>query len=125
MATLSDKEQEYLRGQRLAHLATVGSTGAPHVVPLGFRLAEDGSAIEVSGRGFGKTKKYRDMKANPKVAIVVDDVASVNPWKPRGIEIRGTAELQAPGGGPVSPDEPWARIKPDRIVSWGIDVTTA
>lgn len=90
------------------------------MVPLRFRVAADGAAIEVGGRGFGRTKKYRDMKANPKVAIVVDDIASTDPWTPRGIEIRGIAEPQPPGAGPVGSDDPWARIMPDRIVSWGI-----
>ena len=60
------------------------------------------------------------MKAKPMVAIVVDDVASTDCWKPRGIEVRGIAELQPPGNGPVGPDDPWARIAPDRIVTWGI-----
>ena len=120
MAAFTESQLEYLRSQRLAHLATADAKGAPHVVPLRFRVAADSTAIEVGGRAFGGTKKYRDMKANPKVAIGVDDVASTNPWKPRGIEIRGTAELQPPGAGPAGPDDPWARIAPDRIVAWGI-----
>lgn len=120
MATLSEAELEYLRSQRLAHLATADTKGAPHVVPLRFRVAADGAAIEVGGHGFGGTKKYRDMKANPRVALVVDDVASTDPWRPRGIEIRGTAELQAPGAGPAGADDPWARITPERIVTWGL-----
>ena len=121
MATFTQKQLEYLRSQLLARLATADSKGAPHVVPLRFRVATDGASIEVGGRAFGRSKKYRDMKANPRVAIVVDDIASLDPYRPRGIEIRGAAELQAPGGGPAGPDEPWARITPGRIVSWGID----
>ena len=35
------------------------------MVPLRFRVATDGAAIEFGGRGFGCTKKYRAMKANP------------------------------------------------------------
>lgn len=121
MAAFTEKELEYLRSQRLARLATSDSRGAPHVVPLGFRVSNDGGAIEVGGRSFGTTKKFRDMQANPRVAIVIDDLASVTPWKPRGIEVRGTAVLQDGGGGPVPSDEPWARITPERIVSWGIN----
>src|SRR6266581_2024231 len=93
-------------------------------LPLRTATPADGAAIEVGGRNFGKTKKYRDIRANPKVAIVIDDLASVTPWTPRGIEVRGTAVLQAGGvggGGPVASDEPWARITPERIVSWGIN----
>ena len=124
MATFSDKEFEYLRGQRLARLATADAKGAPHVVPVGFRLSDDGAVIEVGGHNFAKSKKYRDLKANPRVAIVIDDLASVDPWAPRGLEVRGTAELQDSGGVERFGrgwDEAWVRIVPERVVSWGID----
>jgi len=65
MAAFTQRQLEYLRSQRLAHLATADAKGAPHVVPLRFRVATDGAAIEFGGRGFGCTKKYRAMKANP------------------------------------------------------------
>jgi len=126
MATFTEKELEYLRSQRLARLATADLHGAPHVVPLGFRVAEDGAAIEVGGRSFGGSMKYRNIKSNPQVAIVVDDVASVDPWTPRGIEVRGRAQLHEGDGrgvGPGASDLPWARIIPERVVSWGIDAS--
>ena len=58
---------------------------------------------------------------HPRVAIVSDDLASLTPWTPHGIEVRGTAVLQDEGGGPAPSDQLWARIAPERIVSWGID----
>ena len=120
----SQKELDYLQGQRLGRLATVNEVGAPHVVPVGFRVSPDGTAIEVGGHGLGRSKKYRDLKGNPKVAIVIDDLASVNPWSPRGIEVRGTAELHESGGTEKFGrgwDEAWVRIVPQRINSWGIE----
>jgi pyridoxamine 5'-phosphate oxidase family protein len=123
-ATFTEKELEYLRGQRLARLATVSTKGAPHVVPVGFRVSHDGESIEVGGHGIGRSKKYRDLSANPKVAVVIDDLASVNPWTPRGIEVRGTAELHESGGTERFGrgwDEAWIRIVPRRVVSWGIE----
>jgi pyridoxamine 5'-phosphate oxidase family protein len=90
-------------------------------MPVTFRVSADAAAIEVGGRAFGKTKKYRDIRANPKVAIVIDDLASVTPWSPRGIEVRGTAVVQEGEGGPVASGEPWIRITAERIVAWGID----
>ncbi len=124
MATFTDKELEYLESQRLARLATADSNNAPHVVPVGFRLAEDGTAIDVGGGNLAKSKKYRDLKANPKVAIVIDDLASTDPWTPRGIEVRGTAELHDTGG-PEKLGEgwgnAWVRIVPERVMSWGIE----
>ena len=52
----------------------------------------------------------------------MDDMVSVDPWRPRGIEVRGEAEVLSSGGevlGPgFAPD--MFRILPRRIVSWGI-----
>jgi len=123
MSHFSEKETEYLQGQRLGRLATIGSDGAPHVVPVGFRLGADGEAIEVGGHGMGASKKWRDLQTNPRIALVVDDLQSVNPWTPRGIEVRGRAELHSEGGEKLGPgwDAAWIRIVPTRIVSWGIE----
>lgn len=38
MSPFTDKENEYLRGQPRGRMATTGSNGAPHIVPVGFRL---------------------------------------------------------------------------------------
>jgi pyridoxamine 5'-phosphate oxidase family protein len=123
MSAFTEKESEYLRGQRLGRLATVGAGGSPHVVPVGFRLDPEGQAVEIGGHGLSGSKKWRDLQANPRIAFVVDDLASVNPWTPRGIEIRGRAELHPEGGEKFGPgwDSAWIRILPERIVSWGIN----
>ena len=57
-----------------------------------------------------------------RLAFVVDDLESVNPWTPRGIEVRGLAELHDEGGESFGSgwDRAWIRILPQRIVSWGI-----
>lgn len=123
MSHFTEKEIEYLRSQRLGRVATVGSDGAPHVVPVGFRLAADENAIEVGGHGLSGSKKWRDLHDNPRIAIVIDDLVSTQPWTPRGIEIRGRAELHDEGGEKFGPgwDKAWMRIVPERIVSWGIE----
>ena len=56
MRTFTDKELEYVREQLLARLATVNAQGAPHVVPVGFRVSEDRDAIEVGGHRFAGSK---------------------------------------------------------------------
>ena len=125
MATFTEKELEYLNGQELARLATVGANNEPHVVPVGFRVADDASAIDVGGLDLANSKKYRDLQANPRVAIVIDDLASTDPWSPRGVEVRGTAELHDAGGaerfGIASMDGAWIRIVPQRVASWGLE----
>lgn len=112
MSAFTERELAYLQGERrLARLATVGADGTPHVAPVGWRLADDG-AIEVEGISLDRTKKYRDIRATGRAAIVVDDV--LPPWQPRGVEVRGRAEALA---GP----RPLIRIHPERVVSWGIE----
>src|SRR5690349_3324048 len=85
MGSFTEKEIRYLRGQRLGRLATVGADGTPHVMPVGFHVSDDLEVIEIGGHGLSRSKKWRDLQANPRVAFVVDDLAGVNPWTPRGI----------------------------------------
>jgi pyridoxamine 5'-phosphate oxidase family protein len=119
-------EIAYLQSQRLARIATVGPKGQPHVVPLAFRYNPDTDTIDVGGHDFAQRKKWRDVQKNSKVAIVIDDIASVQPWKVRGIEVRGTAEILMDGGQEIIPgfDPEMFRITPKRVVSWGINVET-
>ena len=121
----SEREIGYLTGQRLGRLATVTPDGRAHVVPTGFRLDDQRSAIEISGHNLsGRRPLYlRNIETNPWVAFVVDDLASVKPWTPRGVTIRGRAEIHAQGGQRLGPgfDSLLIRITPTRITSWGID----
>ena len=125
MSAFTDAEIAYLSGQRLGRLATVGPNGEPHVVPVGFRYNPEHDTIDIGGHDFAKHKKFADVRANPKVAFVVDDLASVSPWRPRGIEIRGHAEVLMSGGETFGRgyDPEIFRIRPRRIVSWGIEAT--
>lgn len=60
------------------------------------------------------SKKFRDVARSGRAAIVIDDLASTDPWRPRGTEIRGHAEA-------ITDPEPLIRIHPGRIVSWGLE----
>lgn len=123
MSTFTGKEIEYLRGQRLGRLATAGRDGSPHVVPVGFRLGPADEAIEIGGHAVKGSKKWRDLKSNPRVAFVIDDLEQIDPWTPRGLEVRGRAELHEEGGERFGPGwgAAWIRILPQRISSWGIE----
>jgi pyridoxamine 5'-phosphate oxidase family protein len=124
MSVFTSAEIGYLQSQRLGRLATVGLEGQPHVVPVAYRYNPDLDSIDIGGHGgFAKRKKFRDVRRNSRVAFVVDDVASVQPWMPRGIEIRGEAEVLESGGQEILPgfDPEMFRIRPRRIISWGID----
>jgi len=113
MGMFTEAELTYLRTERLlGRLATVGPDGTPHVTPVGWRLGPDESVIEITGRNFEATKKFRDVARTHRAAIVIDDVQP--PWRPRGIEIRGRAEA-------IDHPEPLIRIHPERVVTWGVD----
>ena len=123
MSVFTDEERDYLSsGVRLGRLATVGSDGMPHVVPTAYRYNQDQGTIDVGGHDFTKRKKYRDVLRHPKVAFVVDDIASVSPWRVRGVEVRGEAEVLDSGSNELGPgfDPEMFRITPQRIVSWGL-----
>jgi len=98
----TQKEIEYLKSQRLARIATASSTQQegsvqPDVVPVGFDF--DGEYLYVGGMNFLKSTKFRNVLKNNKVAIVVDDLKSIDPWDPRGIRIYGTADIVTRQGG--------------------------
>jgi pyridoxamine 5'-phosphate oxidase family protein len=123
MSVFSPAEIEYLESQRLARIATAGRDCQPHVVPVAYRYNPETDTIDVGGHDFAQRKKYRDVRRNPRVAIVIDDLASINPWRPRMIEIRGEAAVLPTGGEAIGRgfDPPMFRIRPKRIISLGIE----
>src|SRR2546430_15674347 len=122
MSAFTPAEIAYLRGHLLGRLATVGPNGQPHVVPVAFRYSGETDAIDIGGYDFAKRKKYRDGRGKPRGALVIDDVPSVNPWRARGIEIRGVAEILGTGGGRLIPGfaPQKFRLRPRRVVSRGV-----
>jgi pyridoxamine 5'-phosphate oxidase family protein len=112
----------YLSSQRLGRLATVDAHGAPQNSPVGFHYNADLGTIDIGGRNMGATRKFRNLAANPKVAFVVDDIASLQPWRVRCVEIRGHAEAlrdQVPYMTGMSAEI--IRIYPERVISFGLE----
>ena len=124
MSAFTAAEIAYLQSQRLGRLATANAAGQPHVVPVAFRYNPDEDAIDVGGYNFAARKKYRDVQQNDRVAFVVDDLASVDPWRPRMLEVRGRAEILASGGDQIMPGfaPEMFRVRPRRVVSYGVDL---
>lgn len=112
MATFSDAERDFLVTQRLlGRLATVDGDGNPHVTPVGWSFDAEQGTVEITGRDFAATKKFRDVQRTGRAAIVIDDV--LPPWHPRGIELRGRANT-------LLDPAPAIRIHIDRVISWGL-----
>jgi len=115
MSVFNEAELRYLIGGRqLGRIATVGADGTPHVVPVGWIYNAASETIDISGIDLERSKKFRDVARSGRAAIVIDDLESVDPWRPRGVEVRGGAEA-------IALPTPLIRIHPERIVSWGLE----
>jgi pyridoxamine 5'-phosphate oxidase family protein len=115
MSVFTEAERGYLAGGRqLGRIATVGADGTPHVVPVAFLYNAVRDTIDIGGSALEDTKKFLDVQRTGRVAIVIDDLQSTDPWRPRGSEGRGRGEA-------IAMPTPLIRIHPERIVSWGID----
>jgi len=83
----TDAELDYLAGQRLGRVATAQPNGTLQVSPVGFRYNSRTDTIDIAGHGMARSRKFRNVADNGRVAFVVDDLASVQPWRPRFLEI--------------------------------------
>jgi pyridoxamine 5'-phosphate oxidase family protein len=119
------EEIAYLRSQPLARLATLGSDEQPDVVPVA--LEYDGIALWVGGNGpqVLDTRKFRNVSAGRvKVALVVDDMVSFDPFITRCVRIYGNAEGPVERVGMVGPGF-YIRIKPTISWSWNMQGAVA
>ncbi len=116
--SFTDEEIAYLRSQRMARIATVAPDGQPDVVPVGFEF--DGSQFLVGGMDLKRTRKFRNVEAGQaKVALVIDDVPSADPFTPRFMRVYGTADvIERPG---ESGPDTYLRITPTVSWSWNLE----
>src|SRR3712207_487558 len=89
---LTPLQADYLATKPLGRLATVAANGSPHVSPCGFRDSPARDVIYIGDHAMRTTKRFRNVAATGRAAIVVDDLVSHHPWQVRGVEIRGRAE---------------------------------
>jgi pyridoxamine 5'-phosphate oxidase family protein len=118
---LSALENQYLKTQRLARIATASPQGEPEVSPVAFEY--DGKYFYVGSHDqsiFFRTRRYKNIKnGNTRVCLVIDDLESIDPWKPRAIKVHGTAEVVEHEG--IFGKGSYFRITPGITVSWGIE----
>src|SRR4029077_10285999 len=123
--TFKSHELDFLRQAELGRLATIQPNGTPQKSPVGFSYNESLATIDIAGYRMSRGQKFRNIAHNDKVAFVVDDITSRDPWRVRCLEIRGTAEQAeiAPSHGPAGAglDTAIIRVTPKRIISFGID----
>ena len=139
MADLFDEAQAaWLATRRVAHLATAGPDGTPHVVPVCF--AWDGTALYIALDAKPKRvaparlKRVRNILANPQVAFLCDTYDE--DWSRLGyLLVHGMGDLLDPGpthaaaivllrekypqyrAMPIEA-QPLIRIHPERVTGW-------
>jgi PPOX class probable F420-dependent enzyme len=88
MAKISRQAMKIFLGQqKVCRLATVDRRGQPHVVPVWHIILDSNIYIETSPN----SKKGQNLKANPKMALVVDAGDGFDTYK--GVMIQGTVEF--------------------------------
>jgi pyridoxamine 5'-phosphate oxidase family protein len=118
--SFTDEEIAYLQSQPIARVATLSTDGQPDVVPLAFEF--DGTFFWVGGSGpaVADTRKFRNVRAgNHKVALVIDDMVSFDPFIARAMRIYGKVEQPFERDGMVGPGI-YMRITPTISWSWNM-----
>lgn len=76
---IDERTKDFIRDHRVARLATADNTGQPSVVPICYVF--DGERFYVAldekpkSVGDDELKRVRNIRANPRVALVIDDYA--------------------------------------------------
>jgi hypothetical protein len=135
---MTDAERdEFLAGQRVCRVATIGADGQPHATALWFGW--DGASFWLYS--ITRAKRWADIMKDPRISAVVDD--GVEYLELRGVEIMGTAEVvgEVPRTGEPNPElvaieqqfarkymgaeqmfhdggHAWLRVTPSKIASW-------
>jgi len=119
----TDAEIAYLLAQRPGRMATIQPGGSLQVSPVCYTFDPETGSFDVAGINMASSQKFRNVSDNGRVAFVVDDLASIDPWRVRCVEIRGHAEAINASASPGDRrDGSLIRIHPEQIISFGIGV---
>jgi PPOX class probable F420-dependent enzyme len=134
--TLSEREEEFVQRQRLAHLATSDADGQPHVLPVCFARVDTCFyiAIDDKPKRSSRLKRLRNIEENAQVALVFDRYDE--DWSRLGwVMVQGSASIIE--GGPereravaalrgryqqyrsMALDGPVIGITAEKAMSWG------
>jgi PPOX class probable F420-dependent enzyme len=96
---LDRAQRRFLDRSRVGHLATADRSGAPHVVPVCYAVAENTLYITVDEKPKRRDmplKRVRNILENPPAAFIVDHYDE--DWRRLGwVMLRGTAEILEAG----------------------------
>jgi PPOX class probable F420-dependent enzyme len=136
---LSEREQRFVDGRRVGHLATADRRGVPHVVPVCFAVSGPSLYVAIDAKPkrspVADLKRLRNIAENPAVAVVVDRYDE--DWERLGwVMLRGRAEVLTGGAEHHDAqallrvrypqlaamrieDYPVIAVRIERVTSWG------
>ena len=114
----TDAELRFLESRQQGRLATIGPDDAPQIHPVTFFVNSDLGSVDISSARLRDSQKYRNVRRDPRVSLVVDDpslpLRGFDELSGRGLEIHGIAELAEISGADV------IRVRPVRLDSWNL-----
>jgi len=130
MVKFTAKEEAFLKANEVCRLATASKDGRPQVTPVMYALDGVGFVVAVD---YG-TKKLKNVRENPNVALVVDRLRPT-----RAVSVQGTCKVHERGAEyrrlldllmvrfEFYRKNPWGegespifRITPTKAVTWGL-----
>src|SRR3989304_2360316 len=91
---LSSREEDFVRAQRVARMATADARGRPFAVPVCFVYVNGClyTPVDEKPKSGGRLRRLRNIEANPQVALVFDHYE--DDWERLAwVLIRGRASL--------------------------------
>jgi len=130
MVKFTAKEAAFLKSNEVCRLATASKDAKPQVTPVMYAM--DGAAFVIAVDY--RTKKLKNVKVNPNVALVVDRLSPT-----RAVTVEGTCQVHERGAEyrrllqllmvrfEFYRKNPWGegespifRVTPQKAVSWGL-----
>ena len=139
MAAFTETQKRFVEAHRVAHLATAGTNGRPHVIPVCYAFDGESLFSPIDDKpkrvGPARLKRVRNIQENPHAALVIDDYSE--DWTRLAyLLVRGKVEIVS--GGPTHEqavqllrekyhqyrtmaleDRPVLKITAASIVAWG------
>ncbi|WP_109524285.1 MULTISPECIES: PPOX class F420-dependent oxidoreductase [Nocardia] len=117
--SFTSEEADFIRAQFVVRMATVGPRGQPDAVPLAFEFDGEGFWIGGIGAAVLRTRKFRNIAENDRVALVFDDIVAMEPFTARCLRVYGRAGAPIERVGMVGPGI-YSYITPTVSWSWNM-----
>ena len=119
-AVFTADEYRYMTSRQDGRLVSIGPGDAAQIHPVSFRLAAGGEWIEIGGPRLRDSQKYRNIRRDPRVSLIVGDEMTSTHGSARGLRIHGIADLSERPPPALGLGTDIIRIRPVRIEAWNL-----